>query len=408
MNKLMISLLFVPCVFFADTFYVGGDGASDSGSGSAQNPWASLRKAAGAVKAGDTVMVAPGNYPEAVVIAVSGTESEPVTFRAEPARQAKVKSFKLDGDFITIEGFDISNNAEDGFGVFCGEAHRKTARTGCKILNNYLHDLNSTAITSGEHALIKDNTMRNVNRGVFLNSYSLFENNEIDRLIIPASQADKPKKTQYIFFVGQQITIRGNYLHGTPMEDVHKLHTDFFTTYDAWVFGPSNDILIENNRCFNTMHACEPSANALKQSSRITFRNNLLVDTVYVGIYCQNFSHITVENNTFVNCGAYPVWFQTPRETEGSVVRNNLMTTWKHQIILDRKKAEAAVRVNDDIQSRPVVSNNMMWVYYNRPNLEAGFVAEPQFVDPDNYDFRLKPGSPGEGIGMNLAPWPTK
>ena len=87
----------------------------------------------------------------------------------------------------------------------------------------------------------------------------------------------------------------------------------------------SHRILIENNRCFNATHASEPTATVKKESSHITYRNNLFANTVFVGVMPKAWSHVTVENNTFINCGAYPVWLQG-KQCETAVVRNNLIT----------------------------------------------------------------------------------
>ena len=398
----------------AATYYVDGThaAAKDDNDGSAKAPWKTIQKAAGVAKAGDAVIVRPGAYDGVLTVKVSGEKDKLITFRAEPARKARVRGFVLEGDYISIEGFEITNDADQANGIFAGEAHRKTARTGCRFVNNFIHDVGGTAITSGEKAMVKGNLMKNVCRGVFVNSGTLVEDNEVDTLtaqMIEKNGKTQPKKTQYTFFAGDDITFRGNYLHGAPQAQLKKgMGVDFFTTWDAWIFGSSHRILIENNRCFDATHASEPEAKQHKQSSHITYRNNLFVNTVYVGVLCKEWSHITVENNIFINCGAYPVWFQTARETEGSVVRNNLIAYWKRDrqvAAFDWKPAESGIAnfaLKKNPEAKVVCDYNMFWGCENRGYGKHDFVAEPQFVDPEKGDFRLKPDSPGVDAGTTI------
>ncbi|WP_269542802.1 choice-of-anchor Q domain-containing protein [Cerasicoccus fimbriatus] len=370
-------------------------------------PWG---KAAKSVQAGDTVYVASGDYPELVAINASGREGAPIVFKSFEPRGAKVKGFKLGGDYITIEGFDISNDQDNAVGIDAGEAHRKTARQGCQMIDNYIHDISGDGIRVGEHGLAKGNLIQNVGRGIFVNSGSLVEGNEIDTLL-PKMETkngkERIKKTQYCFFNGDDIVFRNNYLHGTEEEHLIKgMGVCFFTTYDAWIYGPSHNILIEGNRCFNATHASEPSATAHKESSHFTFRNNLFVNTVFVGVYCQSVSDIVVENNTFVNCGAYPIWFQSKRETDGSVARNNIIAYFDRERVVKKhgwKAAESGIRNNLHPKQAVDTENNLFWQTLDRGYDTTSITADPLFVDPANHDYRLRPGSPAINAGVTIA-----
>jgi len=403
---LLVTMLF-PSAGYAKTYYVdaGNPKAADANAGTLTAPWNTIQHAADKAEAGDTIIVKAGVYDEKVSVKVSGKTEKPVTLRAEPTRKARVKGFVLEGDLISIEGFEITNDEADAHGIFAGEAHRENARKGCRMIGNYIHDIGGTAVISGTDALVKGNLMKNVLRGVFVNSRTLVEDNEVDTLLVQMIEKKgeiRPKKTQYAFFAGEHIVFRSNYFHGTPMKDMAKMGVDFFVTWDAWIFGSSHDILIENNRCFNATHASEPETKHLRKSSRITYRNNLFGNTVYVGIVCKWWSDITIENNTFINCGAYPVWIQSKRETEGTVIRNNLIAYYKHTPLPGHKDSESGIRIDTEGAANVDCDYNMFWGCKNHGYGKHDFVAEPQFADPANGNFRLKEGSPGIDVGTTI------
>jgi parallel beta helix pectate lyase-like protein/chondroitinase B-like protein len=413
---LALLLAFVPAGCAAPTSYVvdgGSDLARDANPGTQAAPWKTISHAAAHLKPGDTLIVKAGAYDELVTVSASGQKDKLVTLRAEAPHKARVKGFALEGDYISIEGFEITSDAPKAHGIFAGEAHYKTAREGCRMIGNYIHDIGGTAVISGEHALVKGNLMKNVLRGVFVNTGTLVEGNEVDTLRKQMREKNGKtiiQKTQYAFFAGDDITFRGNYFHGAPEAYLIKgMGVDFFVTWDAWIMGSSNRILIENNRCFNATHASEPEATKLKKSSHITYRNNLFVNTVYVGVLPKHWTHVTVEHNTFINCGAYPVWFQTPLQTKGAIVRNNLIAYWNRDKQVEKYgwlPAESGIAnfaLKDDAKATIDCDYNMFWGTKNREYGKHDFVAEPQFVDPDKGDFRLKPGSPGVDAGINVG-----
>jgi len=69
--------------------------ARDDGAGTAAEPFATIGRAAAAVKAGDTVVIRGGVYREAVTVEAGGNAEAPITFRAAPGETVIVSAADL-------------------------------------------------------------------------------------------------------------------------------------------------------------------------------------------------------------------------------------------------------------------------------------------------------------------------
>ena len=112
----------------APTLYVAkqNPSCSDGGSGTAIQPFCSIRPAASRVVAGQTVQVGSGTYPESVTVSSSGSASAPINFVAAPGASPVVtgatggtaQGFSMSGQSnITIQGFTVSGTHGDGIVV---------------------------------------------------------------------------------------------------------------------------------------------------------------------------------------------------------------------------------------------------------------------------------------------------
>jgi len=400
-----ILIVLTPAAFSAE-YFVTTNG-SDLSSGSKSSPWKTIANADKIVKAGDVVNVLPGEYDEQVTITAAGEKDKLITFQSTESRKAKMQGFIIKSGFIRIKGFEITNSLTErdtAAGISAGIAHnRKAAKQGCEILDNYIHDIENYGIVSGTYAKVIGNKLQRIKAGIYAHSFTLVENNEIDTLLFIRKDGEKIKGVKYTFFAGENIIFRGNYFHGTPVETMDDVGVCFFGAWDM-SDGPSSNILIENNRCYNATHASEPEGK-LKKSHHITYRNNLFVNTRYVGILPKDWTDVTIVNNTLINCGAYPIWFQSARQCENSVVKNNLISYYKHRPTGKMPIAESGICVWLDKtgDKKPEISNNLMWNCKNRNYSFSDITAEPVFVDPDNNDFHLKSNSPGIDAGADLS-----
>jgi hypothetical protein len=126
-------------------YYVAQNG-SDSNSGSACSPWATIHHASTIVGPGSTVHVAPGNYAGPIQTNASGSSSARIRFVSDVKWGAVITDTTGDtavwlhgsygpprgGDYVDIDGFDITGNSPNGIMAY-GAYDR--------ILNNRVHDL---------------------------------------------------------------------------------------------------------------------------------------------------------------------------------------------------------------------------------------------------------------------------
>ena len=119
------------------TLYVSPAG-NDAANGSASAPWATIQRAANAAGPGTIVHVAPGTYIQAIKTTSSGTSTARITFLSDTRWGAKViapisdSAWENRGDYIDIEGFDITGDGRLGIlnlGSFV------------RIMGNHVHDI---------------------------------------------------------------------------------------------------------------------------------------------------------------------------------------------------------------------------------------------------------------------------
>lgn len=75
-------------------YYVSTDGSDLAGDGSLAHPWRTIQQAANIMVAGDTCFIREGTYYEQVIVRNSGTEEQPIRFKAYP------------GEAVTVSGAD--------------------------------------------------------------------------------------------------------------------------------------------------------------------------------------------------------------------------------------------------------------------------------------------------------------
>jgi parallel beta-helix repeat protein len=121
----MLFLPVAPASAAGTTLYVDGSNSacSDTGSGTAAQPFCTIKAAATKVSPGATVQVAGGTYTQNVGISISGTSSDPITFTAAPGATVIVSDTSGVGislssvNWVSLTGFTVTRSTDYGINV---------------------------------------------------------------------------------------------------------------------------------------------------------------------------------------------------------------------------------------------------------------------------------------------------
>ena len=183
-------------------YYVATNG-SDSNSGSACSPWATINHADSVVAPGSVVHVGAGTYNEDVNTSASGTSSAPITYISDTQWGAKIVGssdsvWLASGNYVTLAGFDVtSSNPATRLGILDYGSHGR-------IIGNRVHDIQAVGSGGNGGAGISPNN----NQGGAAADYTEVSEN----MVYNIGMTEGGNHVQGIYINGTNFNLVGNNL----------------------------------------------------------------------------------------------------------------------------------------------------------------------------------------------------
>lgn len=371
-----------PLALQAGTFHVSERG-TDDGPGTADAPWKTLQHAADAIQPGDTVVVEPGVY-DGFELTAGGKPGARMRFLAKPGvivdrgpEHGSRDNINIEGaSHVDIEGFEVTSGWRAGIrAAECQHVH---------IRRNHVHDNGRWGIFTGfcDDLVIEDNITSGARRehGIYV--------------------SNSPKRP----------VIRGNRIYGNRQAGIH-LNGDASMGREGMVIDP----LVENNLIYG--NGVRGGAGINCDGCRgARFRNNILYDNHANGITLYKIDASAPSTNNVVVHNT--IWMSSRSRWCIRIVDGSVNNTFANNICLTDHATHGAIDI-DEPSLRGFASENNALV--ERFTTTDGTATLPMdgwrkktgqdrrsiaaqavelFVDPDQRDLRLKPGSPALDAGI--------
>jgi parallel beta-helix repeat protein len=363
----------------APVLYVdrGNSSCTDTGSGTAAQPFCSIRPAASRVVAGQTVLVYSGTYNEGVTVSSSGTAAAPITFAAAPGANVVVtgggsassNGFYASGrSYVTIQGFTVSGTGSDGIVV----------KNSSNIALRSNHVLNSGQPAQGKLAkgirldgatdsVVANNTVdHNTDYGIYL--VSATRNQILGNKVFQNARVIDRAASGIRLYGSANNTVAGNISH-----DNEDSGLEFFT-------GANNNLVVNNISYNNGDHGIDDfSSTGQRLIANTAYRN------VTAGINVEGGSTgATIANNVSVDNG-----INSPRT---------------HSNIRVDSASISGTSMDYDLVNLSTPDVMLIWNSVNYSSLAAfksatgqeahGLQGDPRFANAAGGDFHLTAGSP--------------
>lgn len=391
----------------AVTYFVSPDG-NNVNAGTESAPFSTIQKATDGAKPGDVIMVQPGIYPERVKTKNNGAQGSPITFKANGG--VTNYGFYVRNSFYTFDGFNVT--ATTNIPNFEGAFEIVRNLDTINLINNKIHDFDALKTKiSGINFQYASNALMCTRNVIVTNN--LFQNTSYMMLGLFCSNAlvannvfNFANTHDAMHAFGAEILICDNLFTNISENPSVADHTDIIQTFGD---DPSEayNLVFERNLVIN----CHAQVCQLEQKGRPnirnwTFRNNVYANLL-MGGNC-DIENIKWHNNTFFRC---------TQTTAGPILLNcNVKGCSVNAEVYNNIFFECGTRP-DSVQMGWYHPENTNFVFSADNNFICGLngaskakVTEahginggnPGFVDPANFDFRLRPDSVLIGRGRVL------
>jgi len=365
------------------TYYVSTTG-NDNGSGTQSSPWHTINHALqSSLKPGDTVVVEPGTYNEAISINQSGSAAGNITLQSQVPGGALIRppagtynAVNINANYVTIDGFDIKGGSGDG--IQGNSVHHVS------VLNNVVHDSGESGIqfNYSEFETITGNTTYNNASSGWYSGISIYENRNITG--DTTTQGFRTIVSNNVSY--DNVTKTGAHTDGNGI-----IIDDFQSTQASGHPNYTYPTLVEGNLVYGN----GGKGVQVTWSDYVTVRNNTAYhnnqDTANTGTWRGEISNSQSSNNTFVNNIAVADPKVNPNNTaiantsDGGYTNKNVV--WADNITFNGASGQASVKTDGGNAMPSAANGNMLGV-------------DPKFVQP-GVDFHLQSSSPAIDSGTS-------
>jgi len=430
-NNIVPPVVVPPPTNNSKTFYVatsGDDSRTSTTAKSASTPWKTIQKAASSVVAGDTVIIAAGNYFEQISITstASGTAAMPTVFKAKDGETVIVdggitnpnsavvrwvSQFNINAaQYVKVKGIKVQN--ANWYGIRIENNAKQISIEDCATFNTgasgiYVNtcsniDIINNKILKACQVTTRDASSNGTQECISLSKVNNFKisKNEIGESTISGSAGGEGIDIKGASYDGE---VSNNYIHDILVLGIY-IDAGSGEEYNIRVFG--NKVV----RTYGLGVAGELGGHA----HEIYIYNNIITDSDKSGIVFQDigngkYTNVYVVNNTFYNNAitgfAGDVGSYTNNATSSNIViKNN---------IFYNKIANARFSIWHNVPAAHVISNNLYADFKPSVNSTKSFTAsnlttadikdvDPLFVNAAGGNFLLQALSPAINKGVSI------
>jgi hypothetical protein len=390
------------------TLYVSTTGL-DTSSGSSDQPFKTINKAAQVAIAGDLIIVRQGTYKPTtrITVANSGTTLDPITFKTEGVvtidgvnctdgnSSDRKGLFSVEGTstsslkYVTIDGFNIINAKWSGFFMFYS--------SGITVKNCTTKNTGSSGIIAAKSSYIyiyynKVHSACNISSATTYTNECITVASVTDFEIAYNTVSDRPVDVN---LGGEGIDAKNSCSKGKIYKnEVFNLYrvAIYVDSYD----GTLNDIDVFGNKVYNTTSGITVASEGVGVANDVRVHDNLVYDIQKIGIRLAGYElngtlkNISVYQNTVVRCGLGKT--VNDYENCGILLEAN-NTSNINFIIINNILAESKSQMKWRNQSYATVDKNIVFGNTGYAGTNAT-ITSPLFVSSSTANFALSTGSP--------------